>query len=279
MWLRSVWGQKCNIQWGYDFCTLPTPLRPQQLRCSSSFLCNLCPEMDTKAWYEVVHSLKLVPKIRTHRIQISFAIYCLRVFHRGITLPIEEIKITQTSMPIQTRFNFPITSNCEWYTMAYSFVRKFLTLLFSEYQYCTEHVTPKSDSGEWPKVISTVYYVIRIQVFLYLGLNDSFSLFSTMYKELHYPVTSQLLNKNEWNSRSWQHYYIFDDKKATLFSWISKVEVELWKIQPYINSSLNIYNKLDNILKSLRLNRQYPLLLVFIHGMHLAYTEVKQALQ
>jgi len=30
-------------------------------------------------------------------------------------------------MPKQNRFTFPITSDCEWYTMAYSFVRKFLT--------------------------------------------------------------------------------------------------------------------------------------------------------
>ena len=87
-------------------------------------------------------------------------------------------------------------------------------------------------------------------------LNDSFLLLYTMYKELHYPITSQLLNENEWNNRSWQHYYTFDDKKITLFSWISKVE--LWKILPYINSSLNIYNNLDNTLKSLRLKSAVP---------------------
>jgi hypothetical protein len=100
-------------------------------------------------------------------------------------------------MPRQTRFTFPITSDCEWYTMAYSFVRKFLPLLFSKYQQCTEHVTPKCDSGEWPKVTSTLYYVVRIQVVLYLGLNGSFLLFYTMYKELHYPVTLRLLNEKE----------------------------------------------------------------------------------
>jgi len=32
-------------------------------------------------------------------------------------------------MPRQIRFIFPITSDCEWYTMAYSFVRKLITLL------------------------------------------------------------------------------------------------------------------------------------------------------
>ena len=155
--------------------------------------------MDTKAKYEVVHSLNLVPKIRTHRDRISFTTYCLRAFHEagGGTLSIEESKINQTSMPKQTRFTFPITSNCEWYIMAYSFVRKFLALLFSKYQLCTEHVTPRSNSAEWPKVTATLYYVVRIQVFLYLGLKHSFLLSYTMYKELHYPVTRQLLNESE----------------------------------------------------------------------------------
>jgi hypothetical protein len=176
----------------------------------------------------------------------------------------EENKITQTSTPRQTRFTFPITSDCEWYTLAYSFVRKFLTLSFSKYQQCTEHVTPKRDSGEWPKVTSTIYYVFRIQVVLYLGLNDSFLLFYTMFK-LHCPVTSQLLNKNGWNNRFWQHYYTFCDKKTTLFSWISKVE--LWKILPYINSSLNIFDNLDNILKSLRLKSAVPTTLD-VHTQH-----------
>lgn len=60
-----------------------------------------------------------------------------------------------------------------------------------------EHVTPNRDSGKWPKVTSTVYYVVRIQVFLYFGLNDSFLLFYIMYKELYNPVTSQLLSENE----------------------------------------------------------------------------------
>jgi hypothetical protein len=48
--------------------------------------------------------------------------------------------------------------------MVYSFVRKFLTQLFSKYQQFTEHVTPKRDFGEWSKVTSTVYYVVRIEV-------------------------------------------------------------------------------------------------------------------
>ena len=51
---------------------LPHPLTKTAVEVFIELLGELlsvyfCPEMDTKAKYEVVHSLNLVPKIRTHR--------------------------------------------------------------------------------------------------------------------------------------------------------------------------------------------------------------------